>query len=225
MRARLSVVMPVLNAQVALSRSLPPLTEGLETGLIRDLVLSDGGSDDATLRIADAAGATVVRGPASRGGQLRRGAAAAQGDWLLFLHADTVLPPGWPKTVLERMNAGPPGYFGLRFDSGGAAALICAGWANLRSRVFRLPYGDQGLLISRRDYDATGGYKDMPLMEDVAMARTLGRRLRGLPLKVTTSAARYERDGWLRRGASNLLLLSRYLAGADPVSLARRYRG
>jgi len=225
MRAKLSVVMPVLNAESGLARSLPPLAEGLKAGLIRDLVLSDGGSKDTTLRIADAAGARVVCGPATRGGQLRRGAAAAEGEWLLFLHADTLLPPGWTETVQDQMNTGRPGYFRLCFDSGGAAAMLCAAWANLRSRAFCLPYGDQGLLISRRDYEAVGGYPDIPLMEDVAMARALGRRLQCLPMTVTTSAARYRRDGWLRRGARNLLLLGRYLAGADPGSLARRYRG
>ncbi len=86
-----------------------------------------------------------------------------------------------------------------------------------------MPYGDQGLLLSRADYDAIGGYRDMPLMEDVALARRLRGQLHMLPLSVTTSAARYQRDGWLRRGGRNLSLLLRYLGGADPARLARRY--
>ncbi|MEQ8294195.1 MAG: TIGR04283 family arsenosugar biosynthesis glycosyltransferase [Roseovarius sp.] len=223
MRAKLSVVMPTLNTEAALARSLPALAEGLSAGLIRELVISDGGSDDATLAIAEEAGAEVVTGPASRGGQLRRGAEAARGEWLLFLHADTVLPPGWADLVLSHLPTGRPAHFRLQFDTSGTAAAMVAGWANLRSRLFCLPYGDQGLLISRAEYEATGGYRDIPLMEDVALARTLGRRLTVLPATVTTSAEKYRRDGWLRRGARNLSLLLRYLSGAKPERLARRY--
>jgi len=224
MRARLSVVIPTRDAEAGLRRSLPALTEGLAAGLVRELVVSDGGSRDGTLRIAAAAGATVVEGTPSRGAQLRRGAGVARGEWLLFLHADTVLPEGWSACVGAHLPTGRPAHFRLRFDHDGLAARIVAGWANLRARLLRLPYGDQGLLISRAEYDALGGFKDIPLMEDVAMARALGRRLTVLPLTVTTSATRYLRDGWLRRGARNLWLLLRYLCGADPVRLAARYR-
>lgn len=223
MRAKLSVVIPTLNAQAGLERCLPSLTEGLTAGLIRDLVISDGGSADATARIAEAAGATFVTGPPSRGGQLRRGASAAGGEWLLFLHADTVLPAGWAEAVAAHLPSGRPAHFRLRFDRAGAAARCVAGWANLRARLFCLPYGDQGLLITRQEHDAVGGYRDIPLMEDVAMARALGRRLVVLPATLTTSADKYVRDGWLRRGGRNFGLLARYLMGADPAALARRY--
>jgi hypothetical protein len=112
----------------------------------------------------------------------------------------------------------------LRFDAGGVAPRLVAGWANLRTRMFGLPYGDQALLVSRRAYHAAGGYPDIPLMEDVALARALKGRIALLPLAVTTSAARFQREGWLRRGARNLWLLARYLCGADPARLAARYR-
>lgn len=223
MPATLSIVIPTLNAQDGLARSLPVLAEGLTAGLIRDLVISDGGSEDATLRIADAAGAKIVTGPASRGGQLRRGAEAADGAWLFFLHADTVLPAGWTDAVGAHLRQDRPGWCPMRFDHGGLPARLVAGWANLRARAFALPYGDQGLLISREAYTRAGGFPDQPLMEDVAMARGLGRRLMPLPLTVTTSAEKYLRDGWVRRGSANLRLLLRYLAGADPERLARRY--
>ncbi len=223
MRAKLSVVIPTLDAAEGLARSLPALGEGLQAGLIRELVVSDGGSQDATLRIATEAGSEVVQGPAGRGGQLRRGAKAAGGEWFLFLHADTELPEGWAAMVQDRMAQGAPGYFLLGFDTGGVAATLVAGWANLRARYLGLPYGDQGLLVSRRDYDAAGGFPDIPLMEDVAIARALAPRLHPMPGRVRTSAARYQRDGWVRRGARNLSLLVRYLAGADPERLARRY--
>ncbi len=223
MRARLSVIVPVLNSAAELPALLSALMAGVEAGLIRELILSDGGSRDGSARVAEDAGAIWVTGAASRGAQLRRGAEAAGGDWLLFLHADTGLPEGWVQTVKAQMADGRPGYFRLSFDAQGAAPRLVAGWANVRARLFHLPYGDQGLLISRTDYDAAGGYPDIPLMEDVALARQLGRRLRMMPMAVCTSAARYRRDGWARRGARNLWLLARYLAGADPETLRRRY--
>ena len=223
MRARLSIVIPTLNAADALPLCLSSLGEGLEAGIIREVVFSDGGSQDQTLEIADAAGAAVVEGPPSRGGQLRRGVAATQGDWLLVVHADSVLPSGWPAVVVKQMQVGNPAAFRLRFDARGLVPRLVAGWANLRSRLFRLPYGDQGLLLSRQDYEAVGGYPDIPLMEDVAIARRLRRRLRLLPVAITTSAEKYRHDGWLRRGVRNLSILTRYLMGADPAQLVKRY--
>ena len=95
MPARISVIIPTLDAAATLPDCLSALLEGVVQGLIGDLVISDGGSRDATLELAQAAGAVVVTGPASRGGQLRRGCAAARGSWLLVLHADTVLDVGW----------------------------------------------------------------------------------------------------------------------------------
>lgn len=224
MRAALSVIIPTLNAGAGLPPCLGALVEGLEAGVIRELVVSDGGSGDATLQIADVAGAVIVQGAASRGGQLRRGAQVARGEWLLFLHADTVLPAGWPAAVTAQIDRGGPACFRLSYDATGVMPRLVAGWANLRTKVFGLPYGDQALLISRSDYDAAGGFADMPLMEDVAMARALNGRIALMPLAVTTSAARYRRDGWLRRGGRNLWLLIRYLCGADPVRLAVLYR-
>ncbi|MRU14537.1 glycosyltransferase [Roseovarius sp. A21] len=223
MRAKLSIVIPTLNAAETLPLCFDALGKGLEAGLIREVVFTDGGSKDATLEIADMAGAMVVGGPPSRGGQLRRGVEATQGEWLLILHADSILPPGWPALVAAQMQDGRPAAFRLRFDAKGVAPQLVAGWANLRSRLFHLPYGDQGLLISRQEYKAVGGYPDIPLMEDVALSRRLGRRLSLLPVAITTSAKKYQRGGWLRRGARNLSLLLRYLLGADPARLAKRY--
>ena len=99
MPAQISVVVPTLNAEPALGACFGALMEGLELGLIRELIVSDGGSEDATGAVSQAWGADVLHGPASRGGQLRRGAAIARGDWLLFIHADTVLRAGWTEAV------------------------------------------------------------------------------------------------------------------------------
>ena len=226
MRAALSVVIPTLNAAGGLSVSLPPLMEGLQAGVIRELIISDAGSTDKTVQIAEEVGAMVVTGAPSRGGQLRRGAAAAAGDWVLFLHADTELPAGWADAVLDHMEAHPDtaAYFRLRFLETGLGARWVAGWANLRAGWFDLPYGDQALLIPRGLYDQVGGFADQPLMEDVAMARALKGQLRAIPLSVRTSGAKYVQEGWLRRGRRNLWCLLRYLCGADPHVLAQSYR-
>ena len=224
MRAQISVVLPTFNAEHALAGCLNALMEGVEQGLIRELIVSDGGSTDASGAVAQAWGAEVLSGPASRGGQLRRGVDAAKGDWVLIVHADTVLAAGW--TEAARLKLGDPetaGWFMLSFDQRSIRATVVAGWANLRSR-FGLPYGDQGLLIHRELYSSVGGYPDQPLMEDVALARLLRGKLEAMDSLAVTSAAKYRKQGWIRRGAKNLLLLLRYFAGSSPEQLAQSYR-
>lgn len=226
MPAELSVIIPTLNAQDDLPDCLSALMEGVTAGLIRELIISDGGSTDATTEIAESVGALLVTGPASRGGQLRRGVSHARGTWLLVLHADTELSPGWAALVRDHMTLGPDvaAHFRLGFRATGIGPRWVAGWANLRSRLFRLPYGDQGLLLSRRLYDRAGAYPDQPLMEDVSLVRSLPGKLICLPVPAMTSAVRYQNQGWVRRGARNLWTLLRYLAGTDPVKLAASYR-
>lgn len=223
MRAPISVIIPTLNAAESLPACLAALMEGVDAGLIRELIISDGGSRDATGAIAQAWGAETIHGTPSRGGQLRRGCAAAKGEWLLVLHADTVLSPGWASPVGGHLGSKRAGWFQLAFDKGGLPGRIVAGWANLRSRL-GLPYGDQGLIIPRALYASVGGYSDQPLMEDVAIARALKGQLVGIPVVATTSAAKYQSQGWLRRGARNLWTLIRYRFGASPEVLAHNYR-
>lgn len=223
MRAPISVVIPTLNAATALPGCVAALMEGLEAGLIREVIVTDGGSDDDTLRVAESIGADVVTGPPSRGGQLRRGCAMAQGDWLLILHADTQLAPGWSGPVMAHLATPSPAYFRLAFDATTPGARVTAAWANLRSRLFALPYGDQGLLIRSELLRQVGNYPDIPLMEDVALVRRLSG-LTMLPITARTGFSRYAAEGWLRRGTRNLILLLRYLAGADPHVLAQAYR-
>ncbi|MBO9401207.1 TIGR04283 family arsenosugar biosynthesis glycosyltransferase [Shimia sp. R9_3] len=226
MRAPLSVIIPTLNAEKALPACLGALYAGVSAGILRELIVVDGGSEDQTLAIADEVGAKIIRTPPSRGGQLRQGGELATGDWLLFVHADTVLSENWVEAVEARLGqSDKAGWFTLAFDTPGPAGRFVAGWANLRSQVFGLPYGDQALLISRRLYGQLGGYDDIPLMEDVALARRLGRkRLVRLDSIATTSAEKYRRQGWLRRGRRNLLTLLRYFLGAKPETLAASYR-
>ena len=226
MRAPLSVIIPTLNAGACLPACLGSLGAGLEAGIIRELVISDGGSSDETCAIADAAGAALIEGGVGRGKQVAQGVDAAQGAWLLVLHADTVLEDGWAGAVQAHMAKGPnrAGYFKLRFDANGVGAWWVACWANLRAAIFGLPYGDQGLLVSAELLQEKGGYPSLPLMEDVALARALRGHLDALPAIARTSAGKYETEGWARRGAKNLWLLLRYFGGADPAKLAQRYR-
>jgi rSAM/selenodomain-associated transferase 2 len=225
-RISLSVVIPTLNAADSLPATLTAVLRARRR-LDLDLVVSDGGSGDASVALAAAAGARVVVGQAGRGGQLRRGAEVAVGEWLLFLHADTVPAQGWAEAVAAFSAHAPDsaayGDFCLDADGAGARYLkTIVGW---RCRLLSLPYGDQGLLVPRSLYEQIGGYRDMPLMEDVDLVRRIGRRrLQRLGVEMVTSARRYRRDGYLRRSLRNFGCLSLYFLGVSPQVLARLYR-
>ena len=225
MRAPLSVIIPTLNSTAVLGPTATSLMEGVDAGIVRELVISDGGSSDAIARVAEELGSVFVEGRRGRGIQLAAGARAAHGKWMLFIHADTQVGPGWSSVVSSHMSSQPglAGYFKLRFQSAGVAPRFVAAWANFRSKRLGLPYGDQGLLISRDHYDRIGGYSDIPLMEDVEIVRRLEGRMRMLDCDALTSASRYLEEGWFRRGSRNLSTLAKYLLGASPESLVKGY--
>lgn len=227
----ISVIVPTLNAERSLPHSLEALVHAAADGLVREVVVVDGGSSDHTRRIADAMGCNVIDAPRGRGPQLAAGAKAARHPWLLFLHADTVLETGWEREIrgfldsversgdLHRAAA-----FRFALDSFSRRARLLETAVALRCALFRLPYGDQGLVIHRRFYDAIGGYAPLPLMEDVDMVRRIGRRrLVVLRSAAVTSPDRYERTGYLKRSLRNLSCLTMYLAGVSPERIARRY--
>jgi len=228
MSAPVSVVIPTREAAGRIGPCLARLAEGAFAGLVREVILVDAGSADAgdLAAIAEAVGARMIAAAPGRGPQLAAGAAAARGDWLLFLHADTHPGPGWVGAIERHIAARPDraGYFRLAFDSDAAMAGLVARWANLRSRLLALPYGDQGLLIRRALYDWAGGYPAIPIMEDVALVRRLGRRrIAQLGAVAVTDAERYRAEGWLRRGWRNLTTLGLYILGVAPERLVRRY--
>lgn len=226
MPAALSIIIPALDAAGELPLCLESLLPGLTGGLIREVILVDGGSGDDTVAMAEAAGCQVLASPPGRARQLRCGAAAARGDWLLFLHADTALSADWSERTAEHIarHSKMAACFTLAYRSDAPEARWLASRANRRTRWLALPYGDQGLLLPRGLYDEVGGYPDIPLMEDVAIVRAIGRaRLRILAAEARTSPAKYERDGWRRRAWHNGWLLTRYLLGSSPHELARKY--
>jgi rSAM/selenodomain-associated transferase 2 len=218
------VVIPVLDA----AAELPLTLAALAGALIGEVIVVDGGSRDASARIARRARARVIEAPRGRGIQLAAGAKAAASDWLLFLHADCRLEPGWEDAV-GAFVAAPgaacrAGYFTLALDDDAPAARRLERLVAWRSRVLALPYGDQGLLISHALYDEVGGYKAIPLMEDVDIIRRLGRaRLKPVGATIIASAQRYRRDGYSRRMLRNLLCLSLYFLGVPPARIARIY--
>lgn len=211
----LSVVIPTLNAAARLPDTLASVAEADE------VVVIDGGSTDGTQALAAGLGVRVVQAMRGRGSQLAVGVAVARGEWLLLLHADTRLAPGWRQA---RIDPGRAAYFRFALDSDDSRARRLERLVAWRCRVLALPYGDQGLLIHRDLLEAVGGIRALPLMEDVDLVRRLNRR-RLVPLDVAaiTSAEKWRRQGWYWHSLRNLLCLTLYFAGLPPRLIARLY--
>ncbi|MFA7261717.1 MAG: TIGR04283 family arsenosugar biosynthesis glycosyltransferase [Caulobacter sp.] len=219
---RLTVIIPTLNAGQTLAAALASVAGVLE------IIVADGGSDDETLAIAGSVGARIVTSAPGRGRQLDLGANDATGDWLLFLHADTALAAGWRRVAADHMgtpaSSERAAYFRFSLDDLSWQARVLEAMVAIRCAIFRLPYGDQGLLISRRLFNDMGGFRGLPLMEDVDLVRRLGRRrLAPLSVAARTSADRWRRAGWARRSLRNLSCLMLYFAGVAPARIARLY--
>ena len=218
-----SVIIPALDA----ARCLPMCLEVLSGA--DAVIVVDGGSRDETVALARGHGARVVGAERGRGPQLKAGAALASTEWLLFLHADTVLQPSWRAEVeafaSDPRNARRAAVFTFAVDDGTSQARRLERMVRWRGRVLGLPYGDQGLLISRAFYDELGGYAAIPIMEDVDLVRRIGReRLSVLPSRAVTCADRWRRDGWTLRSARNLGCLGLYFVGLSPRYIERLYR-
>lgn len=240
----LSIIIPALNAGTGLAATLrsvgacdegsgfarrPPIQradqpERAEVVLNQEIIVVDGGSTDHTVAVAQAAGARVLATTRGRGPQIAAGVAAAGQPWLLILHADTCLQPGWRQAVAKHDDPGRAGYFHFALDNTARQARRLERIVDWRSRVLGLPYGDQGLLIHRDLLRQVGGIRPLPLMEDVDLIRRLGRkRLVALPAKAVTSAAKWEREGYMRRSARNLMCLSLWFAGVPPRLIQKLY--
>ena len=216
-------VIPTLKA----SDRLGPLLKQLRPHVER-IVITDSGSDDTTLTLATQSDARLALGSPGRGKQLRRGCDWAQNcDWLLILHSDCQLTQGWERVIKHHIENHPDeaGYFDLKFDSRRLSARLAEALVRLRCWAWGLPYGDQGLFISRGLYNSVGGYPDFPLFEDVALIEALGKkRIRRLKQPILTFAARHEHDGYILRGWKNLRLLRRFHKGDNIQSLLQHYQ-
>lgn len=222
---RLAIVVPALNEEDTLRSNLPAALDAAD-----EVVVSDGGSTDQTVTVARELGARVVSGPPGRGGQLNRGAAealAAGAGVLVFLHADTVLPPGGAAAVHAAIEQGAPGgAFLVRFDADRPMQRLGAKLINLRTHLTRLPLGDQAQWATRETFERLGGFRDWPILEDLDFALRL-RRGGGMALieaPVTTAARRFLEQGVVRTVATNWLIWLLFFLGVPPRRLARLYR-
>jgi rSAM/selenodomain-associated transferase 2 len=215
MDARLSIVMPVLNEAATIRAALEAL-RGYE------VIVADGGSSDGTPDIAAGLCHRVVDAPRGRARQMNAGAAAARGDALLFLHADTRLPPNAAQLVLAALSTHRWGRFDVQIDGRHWLLGVVACAMNLRSRVTGIATGDQAIFVRR---DAFTGFPEIPLMEDIAFSRAMKRH--GWPAclreRVRTSGRRWESRGVLRTIVLMWRLRLAYFFGARPEDLARVY--
>ena len=227
--AELSVVIPCLNEATRLPLLLADLQHG---GLRLEILLADGGSSDATVRIAHLTGSQLINvQEPGRGRQLRAAAARAQTDWLLFLHADSRLSAQWSgvlSTLLQHSSTERSAwYFDLQISPSTPARRLLEGVVGLRSRMLQRPYGDQGLFLHRSLYEHCGGFAELPLMEDLDLVERLGRvaDLRRIGLPLTTDGRRWQEEGVLRRSWRNARLRRRWKQGESPERLAADYYG
>ena len=224
---KLSVVIPALDEaeriETAIRGAFDPPLPGDATAL--EVIVVDGGSSDATARIAAGAGARVVRADRGRARQLAAGVRASDGDVLLFLHADTRLPSGWRAAVCDALRDDRivGGAFRLCFDDRSAVFRFIEWGARWRARVWRFPYGDQALFVRRRALEAVGGIPDVVLMEDLDLVYRLKQhgRLALLAAPVVTSARRYRAGGPLRTMLRHWLAAAAWTLGVDRRRIAQ----
>ena len=221
---KLSIVIPVLDEAAGIESALQALSTYRTRGV--EVIVVDGGSRDGTVALSRPFVDQVVSTPRGRAVQMNAGAAAARGNILLFLHADTRLPDDADRLVIDGLACSSCvwGRFDVRFDSGRLMRFVAA-MINLRSRLTGIATGDQAIFVTRTTFAAAGGFPPIALMEDVALSARLKRIGRPLCLRarVTTSARRWRGHGTLR----TLLLMWRlrlsYFLGADPTKLAQSY--
>lgn len=227
MSLALSVIIPTLNEEQVLGQTLARLENHKNAELI-EVIVVDGGSSDTTLALAERAGCRTISSARGRGSQMNAGAAAAKGEVLLFLHADTLLPDNFSRLILDavRLPSFTAGAFSLAIDSPAKSLATIAWFANLRSRRLQLPYGDQALFVSKRMFDAIGGFPEMAIMEDFVFIRKIKKegKIIILPERATTSARRWKNIGIVRTTLINQVIVCGHSLGIPSAILAGWYR-
>jgi rSAM/selenodomain-associated transferase 2 len=220
----LSIVVPALDEAAAITACLAPLQALRSRGV--EVIVVDGGSRDATRDLAAPLADRVLEAPRGRARQMNAGAQVARGDVLLFLHADTLLPPDADAIVARALQGGAGwGRFDVAITGANPLLRVVACAMNARSRWSGIATGDQAMFMTREAFREAGGFPDIPLMEDLALSRALKRAGRPACLheRVATSGRRWERHGTLRTILLMWRLRLAYAAGADPRALAHRY--
>ncbi|MHB8483770.1 MAG: TIGR04283 family arsenosugar biosynthesis glycosyltransferase [Nitrospiria bacterium] len=220
---KISIIIPTLNEGKILRGTLKRLKKGMDI----EIIVVDGGSTDDTVTIAKEFTKKVLNSPPGRARQMNEGAQNAEGEILLFLHADSRITHGGLGKVVPAIIGTPAvgGAFQLGIDSRNLFLWLIAWFANLRTRVTKLPYGDQGIFITRAIFHKIGGFPDIPVMEDVALAKKMKRegKIAFLKEKVLTSPRRWKQEGIVWTTVRNQGLMTAYLLGVSPQKLAGCY--
>jgi rSAM/selenodomain-associated transferase 2 len=220
----ISIIVPIKNEGPGVAERFRRLLIPGET----EILIADRGDCPETSRAFEAIGARTVGGAGSRGLRLDRAARQARGEILFFVHSDSLPPENALSLIAAALATGAvAGAFSLAYEETTPALSWIAWWANLRSRRLGLPFGDQGLFCRREAYEESGGFRDLPVCDDVDIVRRVKRvgRLVVLPEKSVTSPRRYRENGSLRQVLLNWLVLAGYFAGVAPEKLERWYRG
>lgn len=223
-----SIIVPVLHESGIIHRMVTHLRAASRNGRA-EIIIVDGDPEGSTIRhIAPSDRITTLAGPCGRGHQMNTGAAAATGAVLLFVHADTLLPPGGIQAAVDACGrpdiAG--GAFSLGIDNQRRIYRLIESWANLRSRLVKTPYGDQAIFIKKRVFEDIGGYANIPLMEDIDLMERLkqgGYKITLIKQAICTSSRRWEKQGVAYGILRNNLLSGLFYAGVDPFVLKRFY--
>ncbi|MEG4204742.1 TIGR04283 family arsenosugar biosynthesis glycosyltransferase [Microcoleus sp. Pol7_A1] len=222
---KISIIIPVLNEAPTIARVISTALQAKNV----EIIVADGGSSDGTADIAKSLGIRVICTARGRAVQMNAGAAAATGEILLFLHADTLLPRGYDSGAREALAkpSAVAGAFQLKIEARRFCLRLVETGVNWRSNFLQMPYGDQAIFLKAATFDKMGGFPDLPLMEDFEFVRRLKKqgRIEIVPQPVLTSARRWQQLGVIKTTAINQIVIIAYFLGVSPDRLAFWYKG